>query len=310
VVVAEISGSAPREVGAAMLVWAEGQQGTIGGGALEHNAAHEARAMLATGTARRYSKALLGPDLGQCCGGAVGLLFETWGAAAVAALPDGLHARPATPAATKTPPLTVQRLRAQARSAGARPQTTLLHGWFVELVEPARTPVWIWGAGHVGRALVGTLAPLPGLALTWVDTTPDRFPETPPDGVTILPAPEITAATALTPPDAHHLVLTYSHALDLALCDAFLARDFASLGLIGSATKWARFRSRLRQMGHADAAIGRIVCPIGAKDLGKHPQAIAVGVAYRLLIDLAKKEAVSPAPQEQGDGDDGRAADA
>jgi xanthine dehydrogenase accessory factor len=308
VVVAEVQGSAPREVGASMLVWDGGQSGTIGGGALEYDAARDAREMLARGDARRFRKALLGPDLGQCCGGAVALLSEVWSADALEALAE-VHARPVTGTADAAP-LGLRRLLAEARRGTGQLGATLVEGWFVEPVTPAATSVWIWGAGHVGRALVDTLAPLPDLALTWIDTAPDRFPAELPEGVTALPAPEIAAAVALAPAQAHHLVLTYSHALDLALCDVLLRHGFATTGLIGSTTKWARFRSRLGQMGHADAAIARIQCPIGAKGLGKHPQAIAVGVAYGLLMGLAKKEATGPAPRKQGDGDDGRALDA
>lgn len=314
VVVAEVRGSAPREVGAAMLVWADGQAGTIGGGALEHEALADARDMLARGERRRSSRALLGPDLGQCCGGAVTLVFELWDRPALAALTDGLHARPAQARPGTEPageePFGVKRVRAQARSAGARPRPRLVQGWFVEPVAPAPVPVWVWGAGHVGRAVVAVLAPLPDLALSWVDVAAARFPEAVPCGVTQLVTADPVASAARAPAGAHHLVLTYSHALDLALCDALLHRGFASLGLIGSATKWARFRSRLEQMGHRPGAIERITCPIGTKGLGKHPQAIAVGVAHALLIGLAQNEAERPSPGEQGDGDDQRAVDA
>ncbi len=339
VVVAEVLGSAPREVGAAMLVWPGGQEGTIGGGALEYEAAAQAREMLTRGETRASRKALLGPDLGQCCGGAVTLLFEAWDADALAALTDTLHARPAEDGASPTPPLAVVRLRAQARRGGARPRTPrggpppppppgggggraaprrsgarpsprLVEGWFIEPLSAARAPVWIWGAGHVGRALVDTLAPHPGLALTWLDTGADRFPATIPAGVTHRSAPDLAAAAADAPANAHHIVLTYSHAFDLALCDALLGHGFAGLGLIGSATKWARFRARLGQMGHRPDAIARIRCPMGEKRLGKHPQAIAVGVAYGLLMELAQNEAERPAPGDEGNGDDRRALDA
>jgi xanthine dehydrogenase accessory factor len=50
-------------------------------------------------------------------------------------------------------------------------------------------PVWIWGAGHVGRAITGVLAPLPIWRVTWVDTSRARFPEHMPDGVTDLSPP-------------------------------------------------------------------------------------------------------------------------
>jgi xanthine dehydrogenase accessory factor len=104
-----------------------------------------------------------------------------------------------------------------------------------------------------------------------------------PEAVTQLVAADPAAAVAYAPAEAEHLIVTYSHALDLDLCHRLLGHGFGSAGLIGSATKWARFRSRLRQLGHADAAISRICCPIGQPGLGKHPQAIAVGVAATLL---------------------------
>ena len=85
------------------------------------------------------------------------------------------------------------------------------------------------------------------------------------------------------PESAEHLILTYSHEIDFALCHALLEHGFGFAGLIGSETKWARFRKRLATLGHPDARIARICCPIGQKSYGKHPQAIAIGVAAHLL---------------------------
>ena len=81
------------------------------------------------------------------------------------------------------------------------------------------------------------------------------------------------------PQDALHLILTYSHQLDLALCHRLLGHGFEFAGLIGSKTKWARFRARLTALGHSPEQIARLTCPIGRPELGKHPQAIAIGVA-------------------------------
>ncbi|MDG4647248.1 xanthine dehydrogenase accessory protein XdhC [Roseibacterium sp. SDUM158017] len=165
-------------------------------------------------------------------------------------------------------------------------------------------PLWVWGAGHVGRALVGVLAPLPGVAITWIDTAEDRFPPQVPDAVTRLVAADPPRLMQHAPRDAHHLILTYSHDIDLALCDAALGHGFAGCGLIGSATKWARFRSRLAAMGHGIAEISRIDCPIGDPSLGKHPQAIAVGVAARLLKEHMPKEAADgDSAREAGHGE-------
>ena len=292
VVVAQLRGSAPREVGAAMLVWDGprdgGQSGTIGGGTLEHQATLAARAMLAGGAGTRLSRHALGPDLGQCCGGAVQLLSEVYDAAKLAELAgQDVIARPVVEGAVM--PLAVRRVLTGARGQGARPAAQLLDGWMVEPLEKPQTSLWIWGAGHVGRALVASLAPLPDLALTWVDTAPERYPDTIPAGVTALPAADPARLVGYAPAMAHHLILTYSHELDLALCHGLLQHGFASAGLIGSATKWARFRSRLTALGHAPAQISRILCPIGDPALGKHPQAIAIGVAASLLTIIAVK---------------------
>jgi len=238
VTVAATQGSAPRDAGAAMLVRADGIEGTIGGGALEWEAMRQARQMLADGAGFAERRVPLGPGLGQCCGGAVTLVFEA-----------------------------------------------------VDTLErPEGAPLWIWGAGHVGRALVDVIAPLPEFTVTWVDTAPGRFPTDIPDGVTPLPAAKPEAALPHAPKDAHHLILTYSHDIDLALCHAALSHGFANCGLIGSATKWARFRNRLSALGHTDAQISRITCPIGDPSLGKHPQAIAIGVAGRLISGQMHKD--------------------
>lgn len=272
VVVTEVQGSAPREVGASMLVWTDGQRGTIGGGALEYQACAEARDLLANGGAKRVARVALGPNLGQCCGGAVGLLTEVYDK-----MPMGVLARPLGEA--QEMPLAVARLLANARHAVIAPQ--MVQGWFVEHIAPPARQVWIWGAGHVGRAIVSVLSPL--VAITWVDTGLDRFPDVIPDGVQVLPAVDPVQAVGLAPRDAEHLILTFSHVLDLALCDGLLRHGFGGCGLIGSGTKWVRFQRRLAELGHRRAEIARITCPIGNPDLGKHPQAIAIGVACAMM---------------------------
>ncbi|NUB44620.1 xanthine dehydrogenase accessory protein XdhC [Fertoebacter nigrum] len=286
VVIAAHDGSSPREVGAAMLVWGTGASGTIGGGALEWEAIGRARLMLASG-GLRLDREALGPKLGQCCGGAVTLLTEVYGAAEVAGLEGDVIARPVAGAAM---PLAVKRMLDRARAQGDLPQAVLVQGWMVEPVARTERQIWVWGAGHVGRALVGVLQPLPGLAITWVDVARERFPDALPEGVTALWAAAAERLADHAPQDAEHLVLTYSHALDLELCHRLLLRGFGGLGLIGSATKWARFRARLRALGHGDAAIMRIRCPIGDTSLGKHPQAIALGVALDVLKHKNKNQ--------------------
>ncbi len=284
VVIAAIKGSSPREVGAAMLVWQGGQSGTIGGGTLEYQAAEAARSQPVP---CRLTQHALGPDLGQCCGGAVSLLTEVYDLDALNALDDTIIARSAS---STEMPFSVKRLIAQARGQGTVPQPQLLDGWMVEPVHKPTRKLWIWGAGHVGRALVDVLSPLPELAITWVDTGPERFPDHVPACVTAVPVAKPAELVRHAPCDAEHLVLTYSHNLDLELCNRLLTHGFGFAGLIGSATKWARFRSRLAALGHAPERIGRITCPIGDPGLGKHPQMIAVGVAAQLLRPARQNE--------------------
>lgn len=285
VVVADVAGSAPREVGASMLVWREAgricQEGTIGGGGLELNAATRAL------DGPFLERIPLGPSLGQCCGGAVTLLCEIFDADTLKTLQDQtLRAIPLTGGEM---PLSVRRRLAQTRNSGRTCPAQQFQGWFLEPIAPPRIPLWIHGAGHVGRALVATLSPLAQFDITWVDTAQDRFPDPLPNGVTCLPTPHPDRAVRLAPQDAQHLILTYSHEIDLALCHAVLSQPFAGAGLIGSATKWARFQRRLAALGHRDEQISRITCPIGDPSLGKAPQAIAVGVAAALLKDAARR---------------------
>jgi xanthine dehydrogenase accessory factor len=273
VVVAAVEGSAPREAGAAMLVWPGGQAGTIGGGALEWEAAARAREL----SADRVDRLPLGPALGQCCGGAVVLVSEVWDAARLA----GVGAVVARSPEGRPMPLAVARLLDRVR--GEVPGLVWTGGWLVEPVARPERVLWVWGAGHVGRAIVAVMAPLPGVAITWADVAAGRFPDVVPGGVALRMAEDLPALVAEAPPAAEHLLLTFSHALDLALCHRLLGHGFAACGLIGSATKWARFRSRLAALGHAPEAIARIACPIGDPGLGKHPQAIAVSVAAAFL---------------------------
>ncbi|MBC7739238.1 MAG: xanthine dehydrogenase accessory protein XdhC [Candidatus Saccharibacteria bacterium] len=286
IVVAATEGSAPREAGAAMLVWADGQSGTIGGGTLEWQAVLRARGMLAAGGCVLTREAL-GPGLGQCCGGAVTLLTEIYDT-----VPTGFQNGPLIARATagQPMPLAVKRFLAAARNQGQQPPAQLIGGWMVEPTAPPRRPLWIWGAGHVGRALVDVLRPLPDFDLTWVDIAPDRFPHC--SQVRILPVADPADTVTLAPTNARHLIVTFSHSLDLELCHRLLTHGFAGCGLIGSATKWARFRSRLKALDHVPDQIARITCPIGDPALGKHPQAIAIGVASALLVPMQIRQTV------------------
>ncbi|ABG33514.1 xanthine dehydrogenase accessory protein XdhC [Roseobacter denitrificans] len=282
VVVARVRGSAPREVGAAVLVWRAGASGTIGGGALEHALMAAARD-IATPGYFNITRHALGPDMGQCCGGSVDIVTESFDLAAAEALPEDVIAR-----GPGDMPLPVARIKTTARNTGVLPEPALVSGWMVEPVTTPTRDIWIWGAGHVGRALISVLAPLPGVRLTWVDVTADRFPDHIPDTVTTLTAARPERLVAYAPQQAEHIIVTFSHDLDLELCHRLLHHGFRTTGLIGSATKWARFKSRLKGLGHSGASIDRITCPIGDPSLGKHPHVIALGVAADLLRTAAR----------------------
>lgn len=275
IVIAATRGSTPRAAGAAMLVWPGGQAGSIGGGRLEHEATGTARRLLAGGKDACALRQALGPALGQCCGGAVVLVIERFDRrrveeAAQALAHSGLWARRIEVGAGDPP---------RAGWHGTDAAITWSDGWLIERLPP-RHPVVIHGAGHVGRALAEVLAPLPDLAVTLADARPEMMRDLP---AKITPSDDPLRALTRASDTAAHIIVTHDHALDLELCHRLLQRPFASAGLIGSATKWARFRQRLAALGHSDAQISRISCPIGDPNLGKHPQAIALGVAAALL---------------------------
>lgn len=266
VVVAEARGSSPRAPGAAMLVWADGFSGSVGGGALEWEALAEARRLLARGGGAAVRRFPLGPGLGQCCGGAVTLAFEAYDAEALeetdARIQEGganALARPLTRSGLRPPggagrhadaPLAI-RAGLRAARAGRAPGVIFAPGdpaWLLEPLAAEAAPLFLYGAGHVGRAIVRMLEGLP-VATTWVDDARDRFPQDIPDHARMLVAADPADAVALAPPEAAHLVMTYSHPLDLEICHRALTRGCARLGVIGSASKAARFRSRLRALG-------------------------------------------------------------
>ncbi len=239
-----VQGSVPRGPGTSMLVFAQGEEGTIGGGHLEFQALAHARRLLTGQTEQTALRQVLGPSLGQCCGGAVDLVFERAGR-------DD-----------------VPRLRTQ--------------------LVPPRTPLALFGGGHVGKALVKTLAPLP-FAVRWIDSRDEIFPPDVPDEVACEHSNPVQAAVADLVPGSRVLIMSFSHAEDLDIVVACLKRlrargDLPFVGLIGSQTKWATFRHRLEDRGFTDEEISRITCPIGVPGItGKEPEVIAVAVAAQLL---------------------------
>ena len=251
-------GSAPREAGAWMAVFADHIVGTIGGGHLELQAIAEARRRLggAPGAAQGQPpmRFALGPALGQCCGGVVYLGFELLTAADLAPA-AGLRAR----------------------------------------LSPQLHPLALFGGGHVGHALARVLAPLP-FALTWIDSRDGIFPSPTPDGVVCEHSDPVQQAVPHLAPGSRVLIMSFSHAEDLDVVAACLRRqreqrDLPFIGLIGSKTKWATFSNRLHGRGFAQDELAQVTCPIGIPGIeGKEPEVIAVAVAAQLLQTLREAD--------------------
>lgn len=256
--VVQVAGSVPREVGTRMLVDAHGHTaGTIGGGRLEWEAIAAAREMAAQPfnslEPGRELDFALGPRLGQCCGGRV-----------------RLHLSRLNPHALLEWPAPAWRFR--------------LH---------------LWGAGHVGQAIVHALHNIEA-QVRWLDEREAAWGEGDWAAAPHLAALELERVWS-DPLEAEvnsvgqgdfHLVLTHRHDLDLRLTLALCQRaDFGFLGLIGSATKRARFEHQLRDKGIAPATLNRLVCPIGLSGIaGKEPAVIAASVVAQLLRESTPPE--------------------
>jgi xanthine dehydrogenase accessory factor len=289
VTLAQAQGSSPREVGARMVVAPDGSfTGTIGGGALEWGALADAQALLGRRDDRMATQLdkALGPDLGQCCGGRVLLTIEKFGAAdgtMIAPLADAeRHQGNVTTIATVRPDGRLERRIAQA--VGGPAYAVQPDGQVAERFGEEPTPFYLFGAGHVGRALSVALAPLPFL-VTWMDTRPGAIPETFPVNVTGVTQGEPVELLGRAPDGAFVAIMMHSHALDLDLAIAALEADrFPYVGLIGSATKRARFTSAMHKMGMAAELVVKLVCPIGLTTIrDKAPAAIAASVVAQVL---------------------------
>ena len=249
--VASTEGSAPREAGTWMAVFADALVGTIGGGHVEFEAIARARALLAgaaTAGGEVIHRYALGPSLGQCCGGVMHVRFECVSAA-------------------------------DERSLAAR---------FIGVSRQRTRPVALFGGGHVGHALVQVLANLP-FGLTWIDSRDGVFPAQLPNGVVCEHSDPVQAAVADVAPGSLVLIMSFSHAEDLDIVAACLLRqreqgDLPYVGMIGSKTKWATFRHRLEARGFTAEELAHVTSPIGVPGIsGKEPEVIAVAVAAQLL---------------------------
>jgi xanthine dehydrogenase accessory factor len=285
----KVEGSAPREAGARMVVRPSGGfHGTIGGGELEWQALAAAREALAhgRGPARRAVKSL-GPDLAQCCGGRVEWLIETFDARDAAELADLASAERNGAFGVFAQKQGDGRMKRVVEAVGRTdaPIALSANGELREQFLANNSILYLFGAGHVGRALVLALAPLP-FDVRWVDGREDAFPERAPLNVTMIRSASPAGELAAAPDGAQVLAMTHSHPLDLDIVARALGEErFSFVGLIGSATKRARFMSQMRAAGLSQTTLARLTCPIGLPGVaGKQPAVIAASVAAQLLM--------------------------
>lgn len=263
----------------------------------------------AAAPAARLERYALGPTLGQCCGGVVYLAFELVGPELAAVL-AGLRARqrednwrvsaidgapvalllgaddarvcgpsaPSSGAAVAAPAIDRQRGTHVLRDADGR-------RWLVDPCLAPRAHLVLFGAGHVGAAIVRLLGELP-CTVTWVDEREDMFPAGLPANVAVEATDLPEACVAAAPANASYLVMTHSHALDQRLTAAILSRQQVGwFGLIGSHTKRVQFERRMAARGIPQDRIDNMVCPIGLPGISsKLPAAIAASVCAQLLM--------------------------
>ena len=315
VTIVAAKGSVPRAPGTRMIVTAEALHGTIGGGHLEYKAIDIARGLIAGGGAPALHRFPLGASLGQCCGGVAQLLFEpieehaAWLEAIVRLQAEGAVCALVTPIRGDgaTGPLVVTtaaafgslgpavldaEATALARAAlgeSGAPTLVTLGGAagvevFVDVVRPPDFHVVLFGAGHVGRAVVRALAGI-RCKVSWVDTREDCFPAATPENVECVTTDTPEAEIAAAPAGAYFLVMTHSHPQDEVLAERILARgDFAYFGLIGSLSKRRQFEKRMEARGMPRSRFAAMTCPIGIAGItGKEPEVIAIAVAAELL---------------------------
>ncbi len=300
VTVAGVTGSAPRELGAKMLVTRTDTIGTIGGGQLEYKCARLAFDRLGSKSAPALRKFPLGASFGQCCGGVVDILFETLDARAHDWIRDlnclYRERRPAVMCTALGPgaekfvlaadaedgvPRNVLRQLRSVRERGERAWRQ--DGWLYEVIRDSELTVAVFGAGHVGSALVRILSSL-DFGIRWVDSRRNIF-EPVAANVHAIETPDPSAEVDAMPAGGIYFVLTHSHALDFDICSRILLRgDAAYCGLIGSRSKRRRFEKRFRAQGIPEPAIASLVCPIGIPGIsGKKPAEIAVAAAAEVL---------------------------
>lgn len=168
-----------------------------------------------------------------------------------------------------------------------------------QMPRPAPMHIVLFGAGHVGHALIRLLGSLPCL-VQWVDERDELFPDETPANVQIEATDTPDAIVDAAPPGAYFLVMTHNHALDFSLAARIMRRrDFTYFGMIGSRTKRVKFERRLLERGVEADRLVEMTCPIGVDGIvDKAPSAIAIAVCAELLQIRTRQVSAQVATQK------------
>ncbi|MTI17539.1 xanthine dehydrogenase accessory protein XdhC [Rhodobacteraceae bacterium RKSG542] len=282
-----IKGSSPREAGARMVVRTENRfSGTIGGGRLEYDlielSGHLLKEPTAGFTLRTFA---LGPDLGQCCGGSVQVGIEVLVKEQLEMVSHLAAKEQEGPFETIAELVDGKGVMRDVVESTLDSKISLCGNVLREEFGEHRHRLFLFGAGHVGKALVLALAPLP-FTVFWIDSRKSQFPQYTPSNVKCIHLKEPEKATCELRPRDFVVIMTHDHGLDQRITDAALRRpEMAYVGLIGSKTKRNRIRKRLLQSGVTNGQLENLVCPIGVAPIeSKVPAHIAVSVAAELLV--------------------------
>jgi xanthine dehydrogenase accessory factor len=318
--VATVRGSTPREPGTRMLVSKTECIGTIGGGNLEFKAIKIARQSLDAPNGVGLQRFPLGASLGQCCGGLVNLLFEPmvpqseWISNAVneynselswvRAVPTGLNVTSSdylllsktrqdsglvNEEQTQVEAIAMRLLDSAEQSslAVAGPSERL---WYFEKQQSKQSTLHIFGAGHVGQAIVKVMEDQ-DISIKLIDSRDEWLDGEWPVNVETILTDSAEAEIDQASENSLFLVMTHDHGLDQKLTEQILKRgDFMWFGLIGSLTKRKAFEKRLTRKGFTGLQLDSMTCPIGVDGISsKRPAAIAISVAAELLQILDHK---------------------
>lgn len=258
VTVVSIAGSAPRETGSKMVVTASESIDTIGGGHLEHHAIATAREFLLSSEPQTELRSYpLSSKLGQCCGGAVKVLFDVCNSYQqhIAVFGAGHVAKALIPILSQLP---VKITWIDSREA----------------LFPAGSTNAADDSALSGKSALSEKSALNANQLPHnVDIVVEQEPET---------------EVAHLAPGSWLVILTHDHQLDYRITEQAL--NYPSLpfvGLIGSETKAKRFITKLSHRGFDEAALARLYTPIGNPSVpGKRPIEVAVSISAQLIALL------------------------